>query len=522
MLRVGFLQHEITESVRARRPWRLVRAFASFVSPRRWPTSRATQLAVEDAALARGNRTAARVVAGELADEPAAHRPRTPASIRRALALEVLARAMPPGPRAVEQTVAAYLRGQLAPPTSPTAASAAGATPGLGAAEQAASAATDAAARLREVGHAQPVIVATFPGFAPNPYGALMELAYESRGLAAVHVGRRDELEAIVAAEDAGGYRTVIHLNAPDRFVDRPPTDAEALAHAAAALAAIDRWIERGAMVVASVHNGPRLSGHWAVGERVVAQGIVDRAQLVHVLSASTPDRLASWISIDPGRCVHIPHPSYDGALGPLPPRAEARARLGLEAAGALDEPVLAGLVGSLVDRKGGLELLEAFTLAPDRLPDGRPLRLLMAGSPSGAHGEDLIRRAVGDPRVVDRLGYIPDADLPMLLAALDVAVVPYANLLNSGWLHLALTAGIPAIAPAGSTAEEIVDPEALLTYPDDGPALLARALGEAGRLVTPEARRAARRSVESLEPRVLSARFADAVLGALPARSAA
>jgi glycosyltransferase involved in cell wall biosynthesis len=247
-----------------------------------------------------------------------------------------------------------------------------------------------------------------------------------------------------------------------------------------------------------------------------VAQGIVDRARLVHLLTATTPAVLAGWITIDPARAVHVPHPNYDGAYGPLPPRAEARRRLGLdERLPSEGGEVVVGLLGYLADRKGGIDLLDAFTALPDPLPDGRRLRLVIGGMPSGRRSEELIRRAMGDARVVSRFGFIPDEALPELLATLDAAVVPYGAYLNSGWLHLALTYGIPVIAPDDRTTNEVARPGALRTFAAGDAGSLGAALAGAGDLATETARRDARASVEDLGSRRLSEAFVDAVLAA-------
>jgi glycosyltransferase involved in cell wall biosynthesis len=513
-VRLGILRHELAAAVRRRRVWRAVRAIASFAFPSRWSSSPRTRSTVLDAGVHAGSRAAAASALAELARDPDSRKPGSAAARRRSSALEVLAAELPPGRRRIEQTLASYLRGDLAPP--PSTASQRTGTP----ADEAAAAAHD----LRAAGRADPVIVATFPGFSPNPYGALMEQSYRPAGLAPIHVTSGAAVDEILLGQDAGGYRTVIHLNAPDRFVGRVPSAPEAAATIAASLRTLDGWLGQGATIIASVHNGPRLAGHRAIAERGIAQGIMDRARLIHVLTRSTPRLLADWISIDPQRTIHVPHPSYDGVYGALPARAAARSRLAITTEE--PEPVVVGLIGSLANRKGVLDLLDSLDAVPDPLPGGRPLRVLLAGTPIGSHAEDLIRRALAEPRVVARIGYVPDEELPWLLAALDVAVIPYGQLLNSGWLHLALTAGIPAIAPSGGTAEEIVQREALRTYRAGDREGLASALRGAEALLSPVARAAARRSVEGLNARGLSEQLAAAIArvveGGFPVQAAA
>jgi glycosyltransferase involved in cell wall biosynthesis len=110
---------------------------------------------------------------------------------------------------------------------------------------------------------------------------------------------------------------------------------------------------------------------------------------------------------------------------------------------------------------------------------------------------------------VIPELGAVADDRLALILAALDVAVVPYERYVNSGWTVLALTAGVPVIAPAGSTASEVVRPGALLTFDPAEPGALGRALACAPTLATTAARTEARLSVADLHPSEISERFA-------------
>jgi glycosyltransferase involved in cell wall biosynthesis len=451
-------------------------------------------------AVARGDRDAARIV---LDDTAAVTAPGTPDALRRAAAVEIEARALVGRERESEQTVARYLRNEL-----PRAARAAPRQP-----DEVRTAATAAAAELRAAGHDQPLIVATFPGFHANPFSTLMETAYASHGLAAVHVASVGEIKAVVDGRQAHGYRVVLHVNGPDRFLQdaRTASKADALATAEKVVEQLDAWLAAGVQLVTTIHNGPVLRDRRAGAERRVAQAVVDRASLVHLLTASTPAALDGWLDLAAAHCVHVPHPNYDAALGAPGDRAAARRRLDVVED---DREVLVGLIGSLYGRKGAIALVEAFTAVPDPLPDGRMVRLLLAGS-LAANGEALIRASCDDERIITRFGYVPDEELRGLLAALDVAVVPYGQYLNSGWLNLALTAGVPAIAPAGGTAEEVVRPEALRTFDPAAPASLTEALSDAPGLATPRARAAARASVAELDAVTISARFVEALLEA-------
>ena len=74
----------------------------------------------------------------------------------------------------------------------------------------------------------------------------------------------------------------------------------------------LDAWRAAGVPLVTTIHNGPMLRDRRAEAERRVAQAIVDRASLVHLLTASTPALLDGWLDLAAARCIHIPHPNYD------------------------------------------------------------------------------------------------------------------------------------------------------------------------------------------------------------------
>jgi hypothetical protein len=79
-------------------------------------------------------------------------------------------------------------------------------------------------------------------------------------------------------------------------------------------------------------------------------------------------------------------------------------------------------------------------------------------------HAAALVRRAYG-------LGHVPDTEVGALHLAADSAVLPYQDLFSSGALLLALSLGVPVIAPADTTADELASPPAVTAYRRGGPA---------------------------------------------------
>jgi beta-1,4-mannosyltransferase len=116
-------------------------------------------------------------------------------------------------------------------------------------------------------------------------------------------------------------------------------------------------------------------------------------------------------------------------------------------------------------------ELISAF-----RSLNGDDLRLIVAGRPlrDDLRGE-IEATAAGDPRVVLILEKIADERVVELHRAANVATLAYDDIFSSGALMLALSCGLPVIAPANSSATELAPPPVIQPY---RPGLLAEAMG--------------------------------------------
>lgn len=128
--------------------------------------------------------------------------------------------------------------------------------------------------------------------------------------------------------------------------------------------------------------------------------------------------------------------------------KAEARARLNLPA----DAPLLA-TVGALIPRKGQAFAIEALAHLPDT-------HLLLAGA--GADEAALRARAaaLGLTERVHFLGAVPHGELPWVLSAADVFVLPTASEgLANAWVE-ALACGTPVVTtPIPGAQELLTDP---------------------------------------------------------------
>jgi glycosyltransferase involved in cell wall biosynthesis len=187
--------------------------------------------------------------------------------------------------------------------------------------------------------------------------------------------------------------------------------------------------------VVAVVHN-PADHDAGRV-QRMAARLVLGRCEalLTHA------EELTRWLrELYPGRptSCHLIPPS---PIGELPESDRARHEMGLERTGRV-----ALFLGLIRPYKGVDLLIEAMA----ELPPDADWRLVVAGEPWGDLGQALHRQVV-ELGLVERvrleLRWIPEPELPTLLAAADVVVLPYREGSQSAVAPLALGAGVPVVA---------------------------------------------------------------------------
>ncbi len=196
---------------------------------------------------------------------------------------------------------------------------------------------------------------------------------------------------------------------------------------------------------VAVVHNPADHDARFL--HRLAARAVLGRCQALFTHARVLEEELASSF---PALRV-ASHPLPPSAIGPLPERAAARSALGLP-----EDARVALFVGLIRPYKGVDLLLEAVA----RLPAASDWRLVVAGEPWGAFGAGLAARAGGADvarRVSFLPGWVPEPELPRLLAAADLVVLPYRAGSQSAVAPLALGAGLPVLSTTVGGLPEVV-----------------------------------------------------------------
>ena len=302
--------------------------------------------------------------------------------------------------------------------------------------------------------------VAEFPSrLQGNPYQRRLREALGRRGCEFVDAGRFRAV-ALVRRRDVD----VVHLHWLE-YVATPPARAGLRGTCRMALrvvrvaAGLRLLRVAGVRVVWTVHNLQPHEPTFPRLYRLLARQTVRAAHAVVVHSAHAGEVVRSELGT-PRRLVVAHHSNYVDAY-PEPDRAlreEGRAALGVG-----EEERVFLCFGRVRAYKRLEEVVAAFA-GLDR-PDAR---LVIAG----AAGEDELRErleelAGRDPRVVLELGYADERAASRLHAAADAAVFNYREVFSSGALLLALSMGLPVVAPPGGSVTEIVPPEALVPIED-------------------------------------------------------
>jgi glycosyltransferase involved in cell wall biosynthesis len=168
------------------------------------------------------------------------------------------------------------------------------------------------------------------------------------------------------------------------------------------------------------------------------------------------------------GPTAVIPIGSYAGLYPGTADRPTARARLGLG-----DATFVYLALGNIAAYKGLERFANVFsaTAAPGDVA-------LIAGRDRDAGVARRLRRAAADGRIRLRVGYVPDDEVQPYLAAADALVAPFERILTSSSVVVALSYGLPVVAPDLGCMLELIG-DAGLVYPAGDPNGLARALGD-------------------------------------------
>jgi glycosyltransferase involved in cell wall biosynthesis len=245
-----------------------------------------------------------------------------------------------------------------------------------------------------------------------------------------------------------------------------------------------------GIKIVYTVHN---LHEHEALRPRLhhlANRFIFAAADAIHVHDESTRAELLRSYGAE--QQVYVaPHGNYVQWYPNDCSRQQARTQLGLS-----PETFVYLCLGQVRPYKGLEELLRAFATL-----EGENVALLIAGHVHLSEYGDRVRdSAASDPRVRLFLDFVPDDQVQRFMNAADVCVLPYREVTTSGAAILALSFGVPVVAPAIGSFPALLADGAGLLYDPQEEVPLRSALLAAQHMDLAAARRAAQETADSLD----------------------
>jgi glycosyltransferase involved in cell wall biosynthesis len=222
------------------------------------------------------------------------------------------------------------------------------------------------------------------------------------------------------------------------------------------------RWLRRIARrhpLVFTAHNAmprrERAYGAWREALTLAARVVVHSEQAV--------ERLAEF-GIDREKIVRVSHPVFDS-----PSAAQVEPPSGSTL-----------LFFGLIRHYKGLDVLvRALPEIRQRVPGAR---LVVAGDPLDPVGpvQELARSLSVADAIDWRLGFVPDPEIPPLVADAAAVVLPYREIESSGVLALAFGHGRPAVvSDLGAVGDAVREFGAGRAVPPEDPAALASACAE-------------------------------------------
>lgn len=341
-----------------------------------------------------------------------------------------------------------------------------------------------------------------------NPFQALLYRSFPGNGIAVAPILRPDKFKGLLDFQHMAESTSLhLHWNSWMTFGEVDQGRARSLGIGMAGR--LDQLRDNGVNVIWTVHN---VYPHDAVHidlELEIQQRISDAANIVHIMSKSTIDAMDGYVSLDPGKVLIAPHPSYKGAYVDVVTKEEARAMLGLGP----DEVVFL-LFGAIKAYKGLDRLLDAIDALSLQSPDLR-FRVVVAGGADGT--EDVKRfvdRALVHPHVLIESNKIPNDRAQYFLRAADVGLVNYERTLNSGAALLYGTFGLPVVAADTPTFREGLDGKSTVFVGDGSAEAFAVAMADAAEIVgNAEAKDSLAAHMARLDPDLVSSDFARSLL---------
>lgn len=277
--------------------------------------------------------------------------------------------------------------------------------------------------------------------YADNPYQKLLYKPLTGR-----YEPKRGTVDDAVAAL-ADGKGSVLHIHWEEHIIRASRTAAEARGNVQYFLKRLAEYAAAGGRILWTIHNElPHELQHPEIFLYLRSQ-LCAVADVIIVHNTTAINVLARQAAFDRRKVYLLAHPSYLGhyedaevtMAAPLAPHART---------------VLA--FGMMRRYKGFNDLAE---LLPAEFMAEQSARLKFAGAPvtGDPYPEELRGFFAGRDDVDFDFRNIPEAEVPDMFRSCAAIVLPYNRFLTSGVALLAVSFGVPVVAPATDPLREVV-----------------------------------------------------------------
>lgn len=215
----------------------------------------------------------------------------------------------------------------------------------------------------------------------------------------------------------------------------------------------------KGVRIAWTLHNLRDHENRSPTIDKIFSRNMARRADRIICHSQQALNEASDYFGLQKEKYTVIPHGNYRGWYKSEQTRADARAQLGIP-----KENSVIVAFGEIRPYKNTLELIKAFQQIDDP-----KLSLLIAGRCKNSLYKERIEKAANkDPRIQYHFRFIDDDDVQTFLNAADLFALPYTNILTSGAALLAMSFGLPIIAPKLRCFEEVPGPSGAKLYNPD------------------------------------------------------
>jgi GT2 family glycosyltransferase/glycosyltransferase involved in cell wall biosynthesis len=253
----------------------------------------------------------------------------------------------------------------------------------------------------------------------------------------------------------AASEKVVFHLHWTTPILAPSLHEGDARTRKDGFVGALRAFVRRGGVFYWTVHNLYPHDAKYLEVERELCRELASLSAKILVHNDASRELVASAYGVAKSKIHLLQHGNYEPLIKTAG-RSTARQRV-RQQYGIGDDDFVFSFLGQLRPYKGIDELLSSFIELRARVSAPR-IWLLVAGKPvhpvpDGKYAK--LARVL--PNVVVKEVFLDDSQFNDHLFASDVAVCPYKNILTSGSILHALSAGVPVVAPDLPQITELV-----------------------------------------------------------------